>query len=121
MVRPVLLTVLLAAAAIPAQAQTLRGGNYPVQEWNFDLWCQEEVGYPVERCDKRTDADEAAFEAYRAKVEAYEIPYLQRKSNAARLDSDILRNDPVDRPAYQAPPQVRPDSDQPPTNIPPRP
>lgn len=112
---------LVAAVTISADAQTLRGGNYPVQEMNFDLWCQEEAGLPAERCDKRTDQDEAAFEAYRAKVEAYEIPYLQQKSNAMRLDTDILRRDPVDRPSHQQPPQTRPDTDQPSTNVPPRP
>jgi hypothetical protein len=109
------------AALMPAQSQAIRGGNYPVQEMNFDIWCQQEAGIPPERCDKRTREDEAAFEAYRAKVEAYEIPYLQQKSNAARLDTDILRNDPVDRPAYQNPPQTRPDSDTPSTTVPPRP
>lgn len=113
--------LLAAAAMMPVHGQTLRGSNYPVEEMNFDLWCQEEAGLPPERCDQRTDKDEAAFEAYRAKVEAYEIPYLQQKSNAARLDTDILRNDPVDRPTNQNPPQTRPDSDQPSTNTPPRP
>ena len=112
---------LAVAALMPAHGQTYRGGNYPVQEMNFDLWCQEEAGLPAERCDKRSAQDEAAFEAYRSKVEAYEIPYLQQKSNAARLDTDILRNDPVDRPAYQNPPQTRPDSDTPSTTVPPRP
>jgi hypothetical protein len=127
MAQRILVSALLAAASmmpvslIPAQAQAIRGGNYPVQEMNFDIWCQEEAGIPAERCDKRTEQDEAAFEAYRAKVEAYEIPYLQQKSNAARLDTDILRNDPVDRPAYQNPPQTRPDSDTPSTTVPPRP
>jgi hypothetical protein len=107
---------------MPVHAQTtLRGGNYPVQEMNFDLWCQEEAGLPAERCDKRSDQDEAAFEAYRAKVEAYEIPYLQQKSNAARLDTDIMRNDPVDRPSQDNPQTNRPQSDQPSTNVPPRP
>ncbi len=113
--------LLVAAVVMPVHAQTMRGGNYPVQEMNFDLWCQEEAGLPAERCDKRTDQDEAAFEAYRAKVEAYEIPYLQQKSNAVRLDTDIMRNDPVDRPSNQNPPQTRPDTDQPSTNVPPRP
>ena len=113
--------LLAVAVAMPVHAQTARGGNYPVQEMNFDLWCQEEAGLPAERCDKRSAQDEAAFEAYRSKVEAYEIPYLQQKSNAARLDTDILRNDPVDRPSNQNPPQIRPDSDQPSTNVPPRP
>ncbi len=39
--------------------------------------------------------DEATFQAYRGKVEAYEVPYLQQRNNAARLDNDILRSDPV--------------------------
>ncbi|HVW74894.1 MAG TPA: hypothetical protein VHC39_14760 [Rhizomicrobium sp.] len=119
----ILAAVALATVAVATQveAQTSRGGNYPVQEMNFDLWCQEEAGLPPERCDKRTDQDEATFEAYRAKVEAYEIPYLQQKSNAARLDADILRNDPVDRPITQLPPQNRPDIDAPSTTTPPRP
>jgi hypothetical protein len=121
MAKRILAGALLAIASMPAQAQTMRGGNYPVQEMNFDLWCQEEAELPAERCDKRTDQDEAAFEAYRSKVEAYEIPYLQQKSNAARLDADILRNDPVDRPITQSPPQDRPDSDNPSTTTPPRP
>lgn len=108
-------------AVLPAQAQTYRGGNYPVQEMNFDLWCQEEAGLPAERCDKRTDQDEAAFEAYRAKVEAYEIPYLQQKSNAARLDADIMRNDPIDRPVTQTPPQDSPNTGTPASATPPRP
>ena len=113
--------VLAAASVMPVQAQAIRGGNYPVQEMNFDIWCQEEAGLAPERCDKRTDQDEAAFEAYRAKVEAYEIPYLQQKSNAVRLDTDIMRNDPVDRPSNRNPPQTRPDSDTPSTTVPPRP
>jgi len=83
-------------AAIPGPALAQRNGNYQVQEMNFDLWCQEQAALPVERCDKRTAQDEATFEAYRSKVEAYEIPYLQQKSNAARLDRDILRNDRID-------------------------
>jgi len=112
---------LMSASHTPAWGQAIRGGNYPVQEMNFDIWCQEEAGLPAERCDKRSDQDEAAFEAYRAKVEAYEIPYLQQKSNAARLDTDIMRNDPVDRPVTQSPPQTRPDSDTPSTTTPPRP
>ena len=55
--------LLLATVAIltapPASAQ--RNGNYPVQEMNFDLWCQEQAGLPADRCDKRTAQDEAAF------------------------------------------------------------
>src|SRR6185312_2880979 len=117
------MAVLLATVAIltsqPAAAQ--RNGNYPVQEMNFDLWCQEQAGLPAERCDKRTAQDEAAFEAYRSKVEAYEIPYLKQKQNAARLDTDILRNDPVDRPISKNPTPDRPDLNTPSTTVPPRP
>ena len=127
MAQRILVSALLAAASmmpvslIPAQAQAIRGGNYPVQEMNFDIWCQEEAGIPAERCDKRTEQDEAAFEAYRAKVEAYEIPYLQQKANAARLDRDILRNDPVDNPPTKDIPAQRPDLNNPSTSTPPRP
>jgi hypothetical protein len=117
---------ILAAASLavsllaPAGAQ-VRNGNLPVQEMNFDLWCQEQAGLPPERCDKRTDADEATFEAYRAKVEAYEIPYLRQKDNAALLDRDILRADPVDRPVTQDPAQNQPNLNNPSTTTPPRP
>jgi len=111
--------VCLTAVSVPASAQ--RNGNYRVQEMNFDLWCQEQAGLPAERCDKRTAQDEATFEAYRAKVEAYEIPYLQQKQNAARLDTDILRNDPVDRPISKNPTPDRPDLNAPSTTVPPRP
>ncbi len=107
-----------AAAAMPASAQ--RNGNLPVQEMNFDLWCQEQAGLAPERCDKRTPQDEAAFEAYRSKVEAYEIPYLRQKAAASRLDRDILRNDPVDNPAISAPSTERPDLNSPSTTTPPR-
>jgi hypothetical protein len=114
-----LLATVACLTTAPASAQ--RNGNYRVQEMNFDLWCQEQAGLPAERCDKRTTQDEATFEAYRAKVEAYEIPYLQQKNNAARLDADIMRNDPVDRPISKNPTPDRPDLNSPSTTVPPRP
>jgi len=95
-----LIAALLVAAALPASAQR---SNYAVKEMNFDLWCQEQAGLPADRCDKRTPEDNARFEAYRAKVEQYEIPYLQQKDSAARLDTDILRADPVDNPLKNDP------------------
>src|SRR3954471_20991855 len=106
-------------ASTPAMAQ--RNSNYQVQEMNFDLWCQEQARLPPDRCDKRTKQDEDTFEAYRAKVEAYEIPYLQKKNEAARLDRDILRNDPVDRPISKDTTPNRPDLNSPSTTVPPRP
>ncbi len=113
------LALMILVVASPALAQ--RNGNYQVKEMNFDLWCQEQAGLPAERCDKRTAQDNAVFEAYRAKVEAYEIPYLQRKNNAARLDTNILRNDPVDHPPVKEITAQRPDLNTPSTTIMPRP
>ena len=61
-----------------ASAQT--GKNYDVKTMNFDLWCQEQAHLPATRCDKRTPEDEKTFEAYRAQIERYEVPYLQQRS-----------------------------------------
>jgi len=46
---------------------------------------------------------------------------LQQKANAARLDRDILRNDPVDNPPIKDIPAQRPDLNNPSTSTPPRP
>ncbi len=110
-----LIAALVTAAALPAFAQR---SNYPVKEMNFDLWCQEQANLPADRCDKRTPEDNARFEAYRAKVEQYEIPYLQQKDSAARLDTDILRADPVDNPLKNDPQAQRGDVNT--ANKPPR-
>jgi hypothetical protein len=121
MKQPLLAMMILGAATlVPGSAVAQPNGNYPVQEMNFDLWCQEQAGLPAERCDKRTPQDEATFEAYRAKVEAYEIPYLQQKASAARLDRDIMRSDPANPPIKDIPTQ-RPDLITPSASTPPRP
>src|SRR5579872_1701395 len=88
-------------AAVPALAQT--GKNYDVKTMNFDLWCQETQHLPPARCDKRTPEDEKTFEAYRAQIERYEVPYLQQQQRDLAIDRDILHNDPVDNPVYQNP------------------
>ena len=88
-------------AALPALAQT--GRNYDVKTMNFDLWCQETQHLPPERCDKRTPEDEKIFEAYRAQIERYEVPYLQQQQRDIAIDRDILHNDPVDNPLRQDP------------------
>lgn len=100
MTRTLLAAAALTALCLPAVAQTHR---YDVQTINFDLWCQETQHLPPDRCDKRLPADEAAYEDYRAKVEKYEIPYLQGKETGAQLDRTILHNDPVDNPVTQNP------------------
>jgi hypothetical protein len=93
-------TAIVATFAMPAAAQTQR---YDVENINFDLWCQETQHLPPARCDKRLPADEAAFEDYRAKVEKYEVPYLQGRENGAQLNRVILHNDPVDNPVTKNP------------------
>lgn len=89
-----LAALLLVSAPAAAWAQV--GRNYDVKTMNFDLWCQEEAGLPSDRCDKRLPEDEKQFEAYRAVIERYEIPYLQQKRNDAILDRTLLHNDPTD-------------------------
>jgi hypothetical protein len=99
-------------AAFPAKAQT--GRNYDVKTMNFDLWCQETQHLPAERCDKRTPEDEKTFEAYRAQIERYEVPYLQRQRRDLAIDRDILHNDPVDNPLRQDPQRQAQSPDEPP-------
>lgn len=91
------LFVLTTAAllALPAWAQTAR---YDVQTMNFDMWCQETAKLDPDRCDKRLPGDEKQFDAYRAKIEKYELPYLKRKESEQLLDQNILHNDPVGDP-----------------------
>ena len=113
-----------ALAATAAQAQLNPSGNdpqsqstrYPVQEMNFDMWCQEQQHLPPDRCDKRLPEDDAAFSAYRDKVERYEIPYLQEQERRVKLSTGILHNDPVDHPDQPSQPQNQP----PPTSTPPK-
>jgi hypothetical protein len=81
-----------------APAALAQGANYAVKTMNFDLWCQEQQHLAPDRCDKRTPDDEKDFEAYRDKIEQYEIPYLQQKQNDIALDNNILNKDPVDNP-----------------------
>jgi hypothetical protein len=72
--------------------------HLPVQGMNFDLWCQEQAHLPPAECDKRTGADDAMFNAYREKIDRYETPHLQQELADARMDHDLLNNDPVDNP-----------------------
>jgi hypothetical protein len=75
--------------------------NYNVQTINFDLWCQETQHLPADRCDKRTPEDEKTFEVYRAKIEKYEIPYLQRKQDEQQLNRTIIHDEPLESPVYK--------------------
>ena len=92
------LAALLVLAPVGALAQ---GSNYDVKTMNFDMWCQEQQHLDPDRCDKRLPEDEKTFEAYRDKIEQYEIPYLQQKQKDIALDRGILNKDPVDNPITQ--------------------
>jgi hypothetical protein len=95
---------LLALSVIPAAAQGDK--PYPLHEMNFDMWCQEEQHLPPARCDKRLPGDDAAFQAYRNKIEQYEIPYLQRRDDEQNLNRVIIHADPVDHPTLPSQPQA---------------
>ena len=99
-----------------AQAQT--SGAVPLTNMNFDMWCQEERHLPPERCDKRLPEDDAAFEAYAAKIQGYEVPYLQDRQEKANMNRIILHNDPVDHPTKpeNPPAQSQAPQDSPPSN-----
>jgi hypothetical protein len=97
-----------------AMAQT--GQNYNVKTMNFDMWCQEQAHLPAARCDKRSQEDENTFEAYRAQVERYEVPYLRERQHDLAIDRDVMHNDPVDNPVGQNPDAQKQDPNrQPPT------
>jgi hypothetical protein len=99
--KPILiLAATMVAFAAPAAGQ---GGPYDLKPMNFDLWCQETQHLAPDRCDKHLANDEAEFEAYRAKVEKYEVHYMRSRENGQQLDRAILHNDPVDNPVTQNP------------------
>ncbi|MBV9570506.1 MAG: hypothetical protein JO056_04610 [Alphaproteobacteria bacterium] len=92
---------------MPADPQA-RATRYDVRQMNFDMWCQEQQHLPAARCDKRLPADDEAFDAYRSKIERYEIPYLREQQRQQQLNNGILHNDPVDRPSGPSQPQSQP-------------
>ena len=88
---------LAAALALAGAAQAQQGRNFDVPVMNYDLWCQETMRFSFERCGKGEPADVEAFEAFRATIQAQEVPHLQQRNRDARIEADILRNDPIDR------------------------
>jgi hypothetical protein len=107
--RVMMRTILLAAAAgaFASGAYAQDGGALPLTDMNFDLWCQEEQHLPPDRCDKRLPADDEAFEAYRSKIEKYEVPYLERKQQDRNFNRVILHADPIDHPTQPSQPQTQ--------------
>lgn len=99
---------ILMTVALPVHAQQTT--TYDVKTINFDLWCQEQARLPPDRCDQRLPEDEAQFEAYRAKIEKYELPYLKAKEREQHFDSTIIHADPIDHPADKQAVQPLPDT-----------
>ena len=93
----------VAAVLLAARAQAQQ--PYPLHEMNFDLWCQEQKHLPPDRCDKRLTEDDAEFQAYRATIEKYEIPYLQKQQQDENINRVIIHGDPIDHPATPSAPQ----------------
>jgi hypothetical protein len=104
MTRTILVGFAAAAFATCAHAQSTA---LPLTNMNFDLWCQEEQNLPADRCDKRTPQDEAAFEAYRDKIEKYEVPYLEKKEQEQNFNRVILHSDAIDHPTQPNQPQTQ--------------
>lgn len=98
------------SAAQPLSPAPADGGRLKVQTLNFDLWCQETEKLAPERCDKRLPEDDAAFEAYRAKVEKYEVPYLKTKQREQSLNRTLMHSEPTINPVNnsQQPPAPNP-------------
>lgn len=108
----------MSVVAFAARAQTsdpnYTGQNYDIKNMNFDMWCQEQQHLDPDRCDKRLPEDEAAFEAYRSKIEQYELPYLQERNKQQDYDRNLLHNDPVDHPTEPSTPPMQPINSAPP-------
>jgi hypothetical protein len=105
---------LAVAALFAAHAGAQSATALPLSEMNFDMWCQDEQKLPPERCDKRTPADDAAFQAYREKIERYEVPYLEKREQQDNLNRVLLHNDPVDHPTQPSEPENQAPPDSPP-------
>jgi hypothetical protein len=91
------------ALTLPAYAQE-QPLDYDVKTINFDLWCQEQEHLDADRCDKRLPDDEAKFEAFRAKIEKYELSHLQDKQREHDFDQNVMHHDPIDEPITKADP-----------------
>ena len=104
----------LSAAALSLALSSGARAAVPLTDMNFDMWCQEEQHLPPDRCDKRLPQDDAAFDAYRAKIENYEVPYLQDREQKDNMNRIILHNDPVDHPTRPDNPKNAAPPDSPP-------
>lgn len=90
---PLIVSALILLGSGASLAQPLSGPlNYDVKTLTFELWCQETQRYPTERCNARRPADLAAFEAYRAAIERYELQYLKQVDREKQIRNSVNRD-----------------------------
>ncbi len=104
--RVILATLVLAALPALALAQVAKTATtqpltYPIETLSFDRWCQEDQNLPAARCDARQPEDVAAFDAYRAQVEHYDLKYQEDREKENRFEQDVLKRDPSAPPVNQ--------------------
>jgi len=110
------LLALAAALSFAGQAQAQTTGTVPLTNINFDMWCQEQEHLPPDRCDKRLPEDDAKFQAYVAKIQGYEVPYLQDRQEKADMNRVIFHNDPIDHSNKPGTPTSSTTPDSPPSH-----
>jgi hypothetical protein len=113
-----LLAVMLLTAASPALAQ--RNGNYQVTQMNFDPMVPGAGRAAGGALRQAHAAGHSHLRSLSRQVEATKF-LIAKKEQRARLDRDILRNDPIDNPVTKDLPAQRPDLNTPSTSVPPRP
>ena len=70
------------------------------------MWCQETQKLPPARCDRRSPADDAAFQTFSNRIETYEMEYLRARARDREIDRDIVHYDPEEGPTEFSVPQT---------------
>lgn len=102
----VILALLAMYSGIGSAAAQQGSEPWKLQSQNFDMWCQETQRLPPARCDRRSPADDAAFQTFSNKLETYEIENLRGQSRNDEINRDIVHYDPVDHPTEFSAPQT---------------
>ena len=94
----VILTFLAMFSGVGSAVAQQESEPLKLQSQNFDMWCQETQRLPPARCDQRSSADDAAFQAFSNRFETYEIENLRVQTRNDEINREIVHYDPVDRP-----------------------
>lgn len=105
-----ILTLLAIFSGIGSASAQRESEPLKLQSLNFDMWCQETQKLPPARCDRRSPADDAAFQTFSNKLETYEIENMRVQTRNDEINREIVHYDPVGRPTEFSVPQTdRPD------------